>query len=62
VQLKAGHTATSKEIQDFVIANVASYQIPRQVWVLDALPKTNIGKIDRKHLAELAGKMLQSAT
>ncbi len=62
VQLKAGHTATPKEIQDFVIANVASYQIPRQVWILDALPKTNIGKIDRKHLSELAEKMLQSAT
>ena len=59
VELKAGTTATSEEIKQFTIANVATYQIPRQVWILDSLPRTNIGKIDRKTLTAMAVKLLE---
>jgi acyl-coenzyme A synthetase/AMP-(fatty) acid ligase len=59
VQLKEGQTATASEIKDFVIKNVATYQIPREVWILNELPKTNIGKIDRKALTVLAERRLQ---
>jgi acyl-CoA synthetase (AMP-forming)/AMP-acid ligase II len=62
VQLKPGHTADAEEIKEFVIKNVATYQIPRQVWILDELPKTNMGKIDRKALTSLAEQLLQSTT
>lgn len=62
VQLKAGCTATEKEIQEFTITNVATYQIPREVWIVDEMPKTNIGKIDRKYLTSLAEEKLHSAT
>jgi acyl-CoA synthetase (AMP-forming)/AMP-acid ligase II len=59
VELKTGHTATPEEIKQLAIDNVATYQIPRQVWILDSLPRTNIGKIDRKTLKNLAIELLQ---
>ena len=62
VELKTGHTATPEEIKQFVIDNVATYQIPRQVWILDSLPRTTIGKIDRKTLKTLAIDLLKENT
>jgi acyl-coenzyme A synthetase/AMP-(fatty) acid ligase len=59
VELKTGHTATPEEIKQFTIDNVATYQIPRQVWILDSLPRTNIGKLDRKTLKNLAIELLK---
>ena len=58
VELKQGCTAESIEIKDFVVKNVATYQIPRNIWILDQLPRTNIGKIDRKKLVEMAKELL----
>ena len=58
VQLKPGSTTTASEIKEHTIKNVATYQIPRRVWILDELPKTNIGKIDRRTLTALAQKLL----
>lgn len=60
VQLKPGHNITAQEIKEFVIKNVATYQIPRQVWILDELPKTNIGKIDRHQLTKKAQELLNN--
>jgi acyl-CoA synthetase (AMP-forming)/AMP-acid ligase II len=62
VELKTGHSATPEEIKQFAIDNVATYQIPRQVWILDSLPRTNIGKIDRKTLKTLAVDLLKENT
>lgn len=61
VKLKPGYFTTEQEIKKFVVENVATYQIPRQVWILNDLPKTDIGKIDRIFLSDLAIKNLQSA-
>lgn len=59
VQLKVDKTDnTEQAIKEFAIKNVASYQIPRQVWVLDDLPKTQIGKIDRRLLTDMAKELL----
>ena len=58
VQLKPDGTASAQDIKEYTIKNVATYQIPRRVWILDELPKTNIGKIDRRALTELAQKLL----
>lgn len=40
------------ELQGFVQARLSRHEYPRQVEVLDALPKTPAGKIDRKALRE----------
>jgi acyl-CoA synthetase (AMP-forming)/AMP-acid ligase II len=58
VELKPGCISNSAKIKDFIIKNVATYQIPRHVWVLDQLPRTNIGKIDKRRLVEMAKDLL----
>jgi len=60
VQLQPGASATATEIKEFVINNVATYQIPRSVWILDDFPKTLMGKIDRKELTSMARTLVKS--
>lgn len=59
VSFKPGESASAEEIKQFAIERVATYQIPRDVWLLDILPRTNIGKIDRRTLTEMAKNLLQ---
>ena len=58
VELKPGCVSDSTTIKDFIVKNVATYQIPRNVWILDQLPRTNIGKIDKRKLVEMAKELL----
>ena len=58
VQLKPDENVTGEKLKEYAIRNVATYQIPREVWVLNELPKTSIGKIDRKLLADMAAKLI----
>jgi 2-aminobenzoate-CoA ligase len=44
--------ATTKELQDHVKATIAPYKYPRKVAYIDALPKTENGKIQRFKLRE----------
>ncbi|MBM4193694.1 MAG: AMP-binding protein [Gemmatimonadetes bacterium] len=55
VVLKPGRTASdtlAKEIQDHVKATIAPYKYPRHVAFVDALPKTDTGKLQRFRLKE----------
>ncbi len=56
VALKPGASATPEELRSFVKSRVAAYKYPRQVWLVDALPKGPTGKILRRevHLPEEA--------
>jgi len=60
VKLRNNVTLTPNQVKDFAIKNVATYQIPRDVWILDDLPKTSIGKIDRKLLTKMATEKVAS--
>ena len=51
VALKPGTTATEQELIDFVKERIAAYKYPRQLWIMDALPKTATGKILRREVA-----------
>ena len=42
--------ATAMRLQDHVEASIALYKYPRTVRFLEALPKTQTGKIQRFHL------------
>ena len=42
--------ATVKRLQDHVKATIAPYKYPRSVKFIDALPKTQTGKIQRFRL------------
>lgn len=52
VVLKQGEQATEAEIVDYMRAHVADYKVPRSVEFREALPKTIIGKVLRRQLAE----------
>ena len=42
------------QLKSFVLANLQPYKHPRRVLVLDVLPRTHLGKIDRSALKRLA--------
>jgi long-chain acyl-CoA synthetase len=50
VALKQGATATPDELRAFARDRVAAYKYPRQVWLVDELPKGPTGKILRREV------------
>lgn len=52
VVLKDGESCTAQEIVEYMNKSVAEYKVPRQVEFRDALPKTIIGKVLKRQLAE----------
>jgi long-chain acyl-CoA synthetase len=50
VSLKAGSTATKDELIQFCKDRLAAYKYPRQLEILDEIPKTVTGKILRREL------------
>jgi len=55
IVLRPGHVATpelARELQDHVKAQIAPYKYPRRLEFVDALPKTETGKLQRYRLRE----------
>jgi 2-aminobenzoate-CoA ligase len=52
VVLREGAAAPTAELQDFVKARIAPYKYPRAIEFLDALPRTETGKLQRFRLRE----------
>ena len=50
VALKPGASATPGELREFVRDRVAAYKYPRQVWLVEQLPKGPTGKILRREV------------
>jgi 2-aminobenzoate-CoA ligase len=48
----AGDESCAKKLQDHVKAVIAPYKYPRAVYFVDALPKTQTGKIQRFRLRQ----------
>lgn len=44
----------TKELQDFVKRTIAPYKYPRAIAFVDALPKTQSGKVQRSELRQRA--------
>jgi long-chain acyl-CoA synthetase len=55
VALKPGAEATAAELRHFVKSRVAAYKYPRQIWLVDALPKGPTGKILKREIARPVG-------
>ncbi|HEX2895660.1 MAG TPA: AMP-binding protein, partial [Marmoricola sp.] len=53
VQLAPGQEVTGTELVEFAKARMAKYKYPRDVLVLDAVPLTSVGKINRKAVRDL---------
>jgi long-chain acyl-CoA synthetase len=50
VALKEGAAATVDELRDYVKARVAAYKYPRQLWLVEALPKGPTGKVVKREI------------
>jgi long-chain acyl-CoA synthetase len=50
VQLYPGASATPDDLVAFARAHLSAVKYPREVHVIDALPLTSVGKLDRKAL------------
>jgi acyl-CoA synthetase (AMP-forming)/AMP-acid ligase II len=55
IVLRPHRQATPKEIRQFASGRLAEFKVPRQVLVLDELPKGPTGKVQRVGLAEKLG-------
>lgn len=49
--LLPGAEVTPDDLREFVREQVAPYKYPREVWLLDALPKGATGKILKREIA-----------
>jgi fatty-acyl-CoA synthase len=52
VVLRGGSTATPAELRAHVKAELASYKVPREVVLVDALPRNETGKVVKRKLAD----------
>ncbi|MGK2956075.1 MAG: long-chain-fatty-acid--CoA ligase [Solirubrobacterales bacterium] len=50
VGLKPEVAATPEELRDFIKERVAAYKYPRQIWIVDELPKGPTGKILKREI------------
>jgi long-chain acyl-CoA synthetase len=50
VSLRPGSQATPAEITEFARGRLAAHKYPREVTILDSVPLTSVGKLDRKAL------------
>jgi long-chain acyl-CoA synthetase len=50
VALKEGAKVHPDELRDYVKDRVAAYKYPRQVWLVDALPKGPTGKVQKRDI------------
>jgi acyl-CoA synthetase (AMP-forming)/AMP-acid ligase II len=48
VVLREGATATATELRDFLAGRVARWQVPERWAFIEAVPKTSVGKFDKK--------------
>ena len=52
VVLNDGGSATPEGLQQYVRENLANYKVPREITILDELPRNSTGKIVRRELQE----------
>ena len=50
VVLREGQTVTPEELRDFLAGTVARWQLPERWAFIEAVPKTSVGKFDKKRL------------
>jgi long-chain acyl-CoA synthetase len=52
VVLEEGQHATTEELSDLCYQNLADFKLPKRIEFVDDIPKTSLGKVDRKQLKE----------
>ena len=54
IVVKPGMTVTKEQVMEHMRANVTGYKVPRYIEFRDTLPTTNVGKILRRELRDIA--------
>ncbi|HLI39388.1 MAG TPA: AMP-binding protein [Streptosporangiaceae bacterium] len=62
VSLRPGAAATADELISHARAHLAATKYPREVRIVDAVPLTSVGKLDRKQLRELVRAETRAGT
>ena len=62
VVLKEGETIDPQTLADFCRQHIAGYKIPRSVELVDALPKTGSGKIQKSLIRDRHWQAHEAAT
>jgi acyl-CoA synthetase (AMP-forming)/AMP-acid ligase II len=52
VTLKPGVTCSTDDLLAYCTENLAKYKVPKSIFIGDDIPKTTVGKIDKKALRE----------
>ncbi len=52
VVLEKGRSATSEDLASLCYQNLADFKLPKRIEFVDNIPKTSLGKVDRKKLKE----------
>jgi acyl-CoA synthetase (AMP-forming)/AMP-acid ligase II len=47
ISVQEGYNVSSEEIIDYCKTKMANYKCPKQIKVVDDLPKNSVGKIDK---------------
>jgi acyl-CoA synthetase (AMP-forming)/AMP-acid ligase II len=55
IVLKGGTSVEAQEIREFVAERLTAFKVPRQIVILDEIPKGPTGKLQRIGLAEKLG-------
>jgi fatty-acyl-CoA synthase len=62
VVLKPGHLATAQQLHEHLSAAFAMWQLPDQILLVHSIPKTSVGKLNKKVIrADYAGIYGQAA-
>jgi acyl-coenzyme A synthetase/AMP-(fatty) acid ligase len=53
VTVREGHTLAAESLRSHLAAALPRYAVPERLSILEAMPRTSTGKIDRRELARL---------
>ena len=56
VKVRAGHTVATRELTNYLRQHLPAYAVPSSIVVVEAIPRTTTGKIDRRALESAAAR------
>jgi len=53
VVLREGATVETEELRDYARTRLTAYKVPKKIVVLDELPRSLVGKVERRKVRDL---------
>jgi long-chain acyl-CoA synthetase len=61
VVVRPGSLVTACELRRWVANLLAPYKVPRRIWIVEALPRTTTGKMQRRELSRRLSELGRAA-